>query len=279
MNTTGRACSHGLRHRVILAAGPGRWRRMILALLVVLIGYAAADLFWPLHRDLSRFDPIATGTLETKIWRSYYDRQHVALFLELAQTLRTQYHFPWLRSYVGAYYGASAAFTFKEGKERSDYEKALPALQTYFSLIRNTGNRDFDVSRTTALELEWWIVHRQRERYPPGALGSACAEAAASLYRVPRARHSNTASCARKRCCFATPVKKRAASPTPIGQPSNHYCTEATSRLAMPFHRQTPSPARDERRASPLREAALMRRFMWLSRRNDLHRSRRVTRL
>ncbi|WP_028210599.1 hypothetical protein [Paraburkholderia mimosarum] len=158
---------------------------MILALLVVLIGYAAADLFLPLHRDLSRFDPIATGTLETKVWRSYYDRRHVALFLELAQTLRTQYHFPWLRSYVGAYYGASAAFTFKEGMERSDYEKALPALQTWFSLIRNTGNRDFDVPRTTALELEWWIVHRQRERYPPGALGSACAAAAASLYKLP----------------------------------------------------------------------------------------------
>jgi hypothetical protein len=185
MNTYGRARGHGLRHRVILAAGPGRWRRTILVLFVVLIGYAAADLFWPLHRDLSRFDPIATGTLETKIWRSYYDREHVALFLELAQTLRTQYHFPWLRSYVGAYYGASAAFTFKEGKERSDYEKALPALHTYFSLIRNTGNRDFDVSRTTTLELECWIVHRQRERYPPGALGNAYAEAAASLYRVP----------------------------------------------------------------------------------------------
>ncbi|MGF6775298.1 hypothetical protein [Paraburkholderia sp. GAS334] len=184
MNTTGRARSHGLRHRVILAAGPGRWRRTILAMLVVLIGYAAADLFWPLHRDLSRFDTIATGTLETKMWRSYYDRQHVALFLELAQTLRTQYRFPWLRSYVGAYYGASAAFTFKEGSERSDYEKALPALQTYFSLIRNTGNRNFDVSRTATLELEWWIVHRQRERYPPGALASACAEAAASLYMV-----------------------------------------------------------------------------------------------
>ncbi|WP_238594232.1 hypothetical protein [Burkholderia pyrrocinia] len=184
MDTTGRARSHDLRHRAILSAGPGRRRRTILVLLVVLIGYAAADLFWPLHRDLSRFDPIATGTLETKMWRAYYDRQHVALFLELAQTLRTQYHLPWLRSYVGAYYGASAAFTFKEGKERSDYEKALPALHTYFSLIRNTGNRDFDVSRTTALELEWWIVHRQRGRYPPGALGSACADAAASLYRV-----------------------------------------------------------------------------------------------
>ena len=185
MSTTGRARSHGLRHRGILAAGSGRWRRTILALLVVLIGYAAADLFLPLHRDLSRFDPIATGTLEAKMWRSYYDRQHMALFLQLAQALRTQYHFPWLRSYVGAYYGASAAFTFKEGHERRDYEKALPALQTYFSLIRNTGNRDFDVPRTTSRELEWWIVHRQRDRYPPGALGSACAEAAASLYGVP----------------------------------------------------------------------------------------------
>ncbi|MFJ1258322.1 hypothetical protein [Cupriavidus sp. CuC1] len=184
MNTTGRARNHDLRRRAIFAAGPGRWRRTILALLVVLIGYATADLFWPLHRDLSRFDPIATGTLETRMWRSYYDRQHVPLFLELAQTLRTQYRLPWLRSYVGAYYGASAAFTFKEGKERSDYAKALPALQTYFSLIRNTGNRDFDVARTATLELEWWIVHRQRERYAPGALASACAEAAASLYMV-----------------------------------------------------------------------------------------------
>jgi hypothetical protein len=60
--------------------------------------------------------------------------------------------------------------------ERSDYKKALPALQTYFSLIRNTGNRDFDVARTATLELEWWIVHRQRERYSPGALASACAK-------------------------------------------------------------------------------------------------------
>jgi len=43
----------------------------------------------------------------------------------------------------------------------------LPALQTYFGLIHNTGNRDFDVSRTSALELEWWIVHRQREPDDP----------------------------------------------------------------------------------------------------------------
>ncbi|MBN3787977.1 hypothetical protein G3N94_13865 [Burkholderia sp. Ac-20353] len=162
-----------------------RWRRAALALFVVLAGYVAADLFLPLNRDLSQFDPIATGTLETGIWRAYYDRRHIALFLQLAESLRTQYRFPWLRSYVGAYYGASAAFTFKEGNERSDYVKALPALKTYFKLIRNTGNRSFDLDHTSKLELEWWIVHRQRARYPPGALADACAAAAAALYMVP----------------------------------------------------------------------------------------------
>ncbi|PCE33500.1 hypothetical protein BZL54_04555 [Burkholderia ubonensis subsp. mesacidophila] len=158
---------------------------MALVFVVVLAGYVAADLFWPLHRDLSRFDPIATGTLETQIWRSYYDRRPIALFLQLAESLRTQYHFPWLRSYAGAYYGASAAFTFKEGNARSDYVKALPALKTYFTLIRNTGNRSFAVAPAATLELEWWIVHRQRDRYPPGALSDACAAAAAALYMVP----------------------------------------------------------------------------------------------
>lgn len=184
MHTIRHAFLRGLR-RFPTAARPGRWRRTILVALLFLIGYAAADLFWPWHRDLSKFDPNETGTLEATMWRSYYDRRPVSLFLELAQTLRTQYRFPWLRSYVGAYYGASAAFTFKDGKQRSDYERALPALQAYFAIIHNTGDRNFDVARTTGLELEWWIVHRDHERYGPDALTNACAEAAASLYTVP----------------------------------------------------------------------------------------------
>jgi hypothetical protein len=187
MDTSDRARSPDVRRGVVFGPGAGRWRRLIAATLVALIGYAAADILLPLHRDPTRFDPIATGTLETNIWRSYYDRQNVALFLQLAQTLRTQFHLPLLRSYVGAYYGAAAAFRFKDGKARSDYEQALPALRSYFELIHNTSNRNFDVTRTAALELEWWIVHRQRDRYPHDALGRACAAATASLYLVPAA--------------------------------------------------------------------------------------------
>ena len=156
-------------------------RGILLAILAVCLVGAGVDVFWTLQRDLRRFDPVALGTLETTMWQSYYGRQRIALFSELAEMLRTQYQFPWLRSYLGAYHGAAAAFTFKEGKQRSDYQKALPALQAYFGLIRNTGNIGFDAQRAAALELEWWIVHRERDRYPSGALGQACAEAAANV--------------------------------------------------------------------------------------------------
>lgn len=157
---------------------------VILSLLAAALAYAAWDLFWPLHRDLRHFDPVAVGTLEAKMWHSYYEREPARLFAQLAQTLRTAYGFPLLRSYLGAYRGATAAFVFKDGKQRSDYEKALPALTTYFATLHNTGDIDFDIERVAALELEWWIVHRERAKYPDGALGRACAEAAAAFYRV-----------------------------------------------------------------------------------------------
>ena len=84
-------------------------RSVIAVALVSSLIYVTIDLFWPLQRDLRQFDAAAVGALETKMWRSYYEREPVALFLEVAQTLRTQYRFPWLRSFLGAYH-ASVAF-------------------------------------------------------------------------------------------------------------------------------------------------------------------------
>lgn len=164
---------------------PAKFRAMLLAIVVLAIAYAAVDLWWPVQRDFRRFDPDAVGTLETKMWRSYYDRRPLALFLQLGETLRTQYGFPPLRSYLGAYYAASAAFEFKDGRNRAEYERALPALERYFAIVHRTGDIPFDVQQAARTELEWWIVHRQRAQYPPEALGRACAEAAAILYAVP----------------------------------------------------------------------------------------------
>lgn len=153
-------------------------------LLAIFLVYAGVDLFWPLNNDLRQFDPAALGKLETDMWRSYYDRKPLKLFFELTEILRTQYNFPWLRSFLGAYYATRAAFVFKDGKQRSDHEKALPALNAYFATVRRTGNIPFDVPNAAILELEWWIIHRQREQYGKAALDTACANAASAIFLV-----------------------------------------------------------------------------------------------
>ncbi len=160
-------------------------RRVVLAVAGCCAVYAGVDLLWPLHADLRGFNPVSLGERETEMWRAYYERKPVLLFFELSQILRSQFGFPPLRSILGAFHASRAAFVFKDGKSRSDYELALPMLREYFSEIHRTGNIDFDVRRAASAELEWWIVHRERGRYPADALGRACAEAAAALYLVP----------------------------------------------------------------------------------------------
>ena len=161
-----------------------RWLIPVLIFDALLL-WAVLDLFGPRHADLRRFDPNEVARLDTVMWRSYYDRQPRQLFLQLAELMRRQFHFPLLRSNEVAAHAAKAAFVFKDGHNRADYEKALPELVKYFQAIRAISNKPFDVQRAAKLELEWWIVHREREHRADGDLARALAVAAAELYQVP----------------------------------------------------------------------------------------------
>ncbi len=158
---------------------------LILAIVAALLLWAGIDLFLPRREDIRRFDPDAIAHLDTVMWRSYYDRRSSDLFLQLAELMRLQFHFPLLRSNHVAAYAAKAAFIFKDGHGRADYERALPYLECYFQEIHDISNGSFDVQRAAKLELEWWIVHRERGRHEEGDLARAVAEAAAELYQVP----------------------------------------------------------------------------------------------
>lgn len=159
--------------------------RIVGVVLVLLLGGVLFDLYYPRTSKLREFDPDEVARLETAMWRSYYEKQHLKLFNELSELLRTQYQMPPLRSSEVAYYGANAAFVFKQGKERKDYEKALPDLKKFYGEIRKISDIPFDVDRVSQLELEWWIVHRQRSQHKPGDLDRALAELQAEIYRVP----------------------------------------------------------------------------------------------
>lgn len=160
-------------------------RRLVIVILVAALAWVAIDLYGPRASSLRDFDPNEVARLETAMWRSYYDRERVQLFTQLAETLRTQYHLPFVRSNAVAYHAAKAAFVFKDGRQRADYEKALPDLMNFYAAIRHVSDAPFDVERAAKLELEWWIIHRERRRHAPGELERALAELPAEVYHVP----------------------------------------------------------------------------------------------
>jgi len=165
-----------------------RQKRVLIICAPVLLAistWVLYDLYAPRTAHLREFDADEVARLETAMWRSYYEKERVQLFNELSELLRTQYDMPLIRSNQVAYYAANAAFVFQKGKQRSDYEKALPDLIKFYQSLRNMSDIPFDVDRAARLELEWWVIHRERANHPPGDLEQALAELQAEIYRIP----------------------------------------------------------------------------------------------
>jgi hypothetical protein len=154
-------------------------------IIVLLLAWIAIDLFVPRSTSLRQFDAAEMARLDTAMWRSYYDKERFLLFRQLTELMQQQYRMPFFRAHATAFRAAKAAFVFKDGKGRSDYEKALPDLVKFYGAIHQMGDIDFNIERAAKLELEWWIVHRERKRHAPGDLERTLAEAAAEIYQVP----------------------------------------------------------------------------------------------
>jgi hypothetical protein len=166
---------------------PRLWARRLAAALSAIAVWVAIDLTVVRPHDLQEFDGHRFGALETEMWRSYYDHHPVRLFEELTSVLRTQYRFSFWRSCLGGYYAAKAAVVFQAGHQRTDYLRALPDLERYYSLIRRGSNIPFDDKKAAALELEWWIIHRERAQHPSADLVDGLAALQAEIYQRPAA--------------------------------------------------------------------------------------------
>jgi len=149
---------------------------------VLLTVWVVADLWRPVRKDLRTFNATEVARIETDMWRSYYDHRRLDLFLQLAELMSRQYGMPFWRARVAAFHAAKAAVVFQRGSQRSDYLLALPDLERYYNLVAQSAEKPFDVPRVAALELEWWIVHRERARHQPGDLERGLAELQSALY-------------------------------------------------------------------------------------------------
>jgi hypothetical protein len=167
-----------------------RWRWTLLLLTVLIAITTFLDLTRTPTRDLRAFDPGEAGRLDAEMWRSYYDRDRLLLFRQLAELLRAQYHLSVTQSWVTAFHAARAAVRFQKGTRRAEYEAALPDLLAFYAAV--LGPRR-DPARAARLELEWWILHRERTAPPRQALEQALAALQAEIYQMPIERFSEHA--------------------------------------------------------------------------------------
>jgi hypothetical protein len=185
-NETGRLNAPPLRRKK-------RLLKILLLILAGLLAYTAFDLLAPRASRMRGFDPNEVARLETAMWRSYYEKQQLRLYNQMTELLRGQYNLPFIRSNTVGYQAARAAFVFKGGHNRQDYEKALPYLVSFYTAIHKVSDIPFDVDRAPLLELEWWIIHRERDKHEPGDLARALAALSSELYQIPAERFAEHA--------------------------------------------------------------------------------------
>lgn len=165
-----------------------RWKPVILGfgvLTIVIVALLGWQLLRSRPRDIRKFDAVEIAQLETEMWKAYYAKDQLNLYWGLTRMLREQYGFSILKANSVAWQATRAAFVFKKGRSRSDYDLALPYLRSFYEAIRDASKESFDTDAAAKLELEWWIIHRQRETYTREDLDKALARLPAELYKVP----------------------------------------------------------------------------------------------
>lgn len=137
--------------------------------------------FWPRHANLRHFDPDSMAQLEAQMWRDYYDHHYFSLGVGLYQLGRGEYGFsPW-HSVLLAWHAGRAAKVFHHTRGRSEVQKVIPMLESYYRVLRIHGREKFDVAKAARLELEWWQL--RREHVLPEQYSRVIAELAAEIYR------------------------------------------------------------------------------------------------
>jgi hypothetical protein len=152
---------------------------VIVALLLAIF---AAYVCIPRKAHLRHFDPNAIATLETTMWREYYEHRKLALALSLYEMSRNQHGFSPLDSVRLAKSAADAAIVFKDSTNDNQADLALPALRKYFQIMRDRGDCQFDVEEAARLELTWWKL--RRHNVGPVEYGHAVARATGCIYGI-----------------------------------------------------------------------------------------------
>jgi len=105
------------------------------------------------------FNPEQVAYYEKAGWEAYYDRHWTRTFWLLVQLNREQFRMPWWTALTAALDTVRASMAF--APIDNDVPKAQHFLERFFAKARRSMDIAAPAQRLAALEMTYWIVHRQ----------------------------------------------------------------------------------------------------------------------
>jgi hypothetical protein len=136
------------------------------------------------------FDPRRVGGLECQAWMAYYRREWRAFLVAAVRLTRHTFGLPWPQTLYGAWLVLRANQLWAPYPD-NDPDGARRCMRRFYALVAKHHGETFDLDEAARLEVEWWRVHRIRQRETsdpaaPDALVAALADLYAHVYGVER---------------------------------------------------------------------------------------------
>jgi hypothetical protein len=127
------------------------------------------------------FDPRRLGAAECDAWVAYYRRRWGAVLLAVVRMVRVGFGMSWPSTLYGAWLVLRANQLWASEPETSP-DGARRAMRQFYALVASAQGESFDADEAARLEVEWWRVHRFRQRDAPAEAASAVGDALTALY-------------------------------------------------------------------------------------------------
>lgn len=114
---------------------------------------------------LRSFDPVEVGRLESAAWVAYYRRQWLRLLLLSVTLTHRVFGMDWARTLHGAWLIMRANQLWAPYPD-NDPDGARRCMRRFYALLRLTHGGPANPARAAALEVDWWVAHRTRQRQP-----------------------------------------------------------------------------------------------------------------
>ncbi len=134
------------------------------------------------------FDPVSLGHLETTAWASYYRREWARALRAFVGMVGAGFGLGPRLTLVAAWHVLRANVAWAPVPDNDPGEARASMLRFYHLVLRHS-DLDFDPVVASELEVEWWRVHRDRQREGGASLEqleTALVDLYSEVYSAPR---------------------------------------------------------------------------------------------